>query len=117
LSEGAEAGRRPSGRFLSLPMTFAGWWSVGLAAGSGVVWVLTFAVTGTPLNVLVVGTLFSVTNVGWVLGWILWGTSGAVAVVAVARFRDRSWLVWLVLVLGVLLAVFAVWTTFFAGRM
>lgn len=89
-------------RFLSLPKTHLGWWSVGLSGVSVVLLLIALA-------------LIAVYEYPMFTGWSGWGDvinlqkltiawSGlagvVVGLIAVLVRRERSWLVWLAMVLG-----------------
>ena len=75
-------------RVASLPQTSLGWFAVGLTAVS--VWVVVCVRLG----------VFELTPIP-LLDLVLFGLAGAVAgLIAALRGHERSWLVWLAMVLG-----------------
>jgi hypothetical protein len=88
-------------RFLSLPKTHLGWWSVALSGVSVVLLLIAFVVIAFdeyPLPVVIDWS-------GWItiqiLTMFLSGlASVVVGLIAVLIGRERSWLVWLAMVIG-----------------
>jgi hypothetical protein len=91
-------------RFLSLPKTHLGWWSVGLSGVSVVLFLIALVVIAVYESPMSFPT--------WGVHWSSWGGlqkltiawSGLAGVgaglIAVLVRRERSWLVWLAMVLG-----------------
>jgi hypothetical protein len=84
----------PAPKFLGLPRTKLGWWSVGLAAAFVVMFIVNVAVFGPSSggdtawrNVLLPVFAIGMLTIGV--------AAGVVALVAVIQKRERSWLVFL----------------------
>jgi hypothetical protein len=88
-------------RFLSLPKTHLGWWSVGLSGVSVVLLLIALVVIAVYEYPMSGGIDWS----GWIglqrLTIAFSGLAGVVVgLIAVLLRRERSWLVWLAMVLG-----------------
>lgn len=81
-----------SGNFFGTPHTRLGWWAAGLA----VVFIVLFILISTSL-ILFSGFLTMV------CGFI----AGVVGLIAVVRQGERSWLVWLAVLCGLFVLLFA----------
>lgn len=81
--------------FLKLPVSRLGWWSVGLA----VLYSLMGIINNFVFMRLPEQTSWRQTVLPWYgIGMLLIGLSaGVVALIAIFRYRERSWLVWLTL--------------------
>lgn len=90
-----------SSSFLQRPGTRMGWWAAGLAAAF-VVMLIISAIVVVPASEVT-------SNVGWRQTWLpfwfifmlLCGlAAGVVGLIAVIKKHERSWLVWLTILLG-----------------
>ena len=88
-------------RVLSLPQTRLGWWAIGLASVSVVI--LIHKLTAGFFEFRALEKLLE-ELIGWVLSaWVLSGLAGGVVgLIAVLRRHERSWLVWVAMVMAVL---------------
>jgi hypothetical protein len=84
---------------LSPPQTRLGWWSVGLAGTSLVLIAFSF--------ILLLSFLLAVPTAGvpTLVGW----AGGVVGLIAVLRMGERSGLVWVAMVLGLVLLSVEIW--------
>jgi len=85
-----------SSSILQLPSTKPGWWAVGLAvayAGMGII--NTFVFMRLPEDVSWRQTILPYYGILMMLCGV---SAGVVALIAVIRNRERSWLVWLTIV-------------------
>jgi hypothetical protein len=93
-------------RILGRPSTRPGWWSVGLGASFVVLWIINSTVF-MPSIVLVPWRQAILPFYG--IFMLLCGlAAGIVGLVAVIWRRERSWLVWLTILPGLLVLVFVV---------
>ena len=95
---------------LAPPQTRLGWWSVGLAGTSLVLIAfsfIVFQVLGENLVSLLLSLLLAVPTAGvpTLVGW----AGGVVGLIAVLRRGERSGLVWVAMVLGLVLLSVEIW--------
>ena len=95
---------------LAPPQTRLGWWSVGLAGTSLVLIAfsfIVFQVLGENLVLLLLSLLLAVPTAGvpTLVGW----AGGVVGLIAVLRRGERSGLVWVAMVLGLVLLSVEIW--------
>jgi hypothetical protein len=91
-------------RFLGRPCTRLGWWSVRLAAIFVILWIINTTVF-MPAAVLVPWRQIVLPFYG--IFMMLCGfTAGVTGLIAVIRWRERSWLVWLTLLPGLFVLFF-----------
>jgi undecaprenyl pyrophosphate phosphatase UppP len=74
---------------IKLPITRLGWWAVGLAVAN-----------------IVLNFAWSILPGGAILGFICGLVGGVLALIAVIRQHERSWLVWLAVLVGLSVLVF-----------
>ena len=80
------------GKFLGLPQTRLGWWAVGLSA---------------LFTVLFVGVASGFVPFSGLLTMIIGVVAGILVVGAIIWRRERSWLIWLMLLPGLFAILFA----------
>lgn len=109
-------------RVFSLPETRLGWWAVGLA-GPSLILTVFFKVSEvlgwTFLRPDVAATGSSDQYPLLIIAWMLSGlTGGVVGLISAARRRERSWLVWVAMVPGLIFFSYFVWavTSMSIGR-
>ncbi len=89
-----------SGRVFSVPTSRLGWWSVGLGAAFAVLFLINSFVF-MPSTIVIPWREVILPFYG--VGMLLCGlAAGIVGLIAVIRRRERSWLVWLMLLPGIL---------------
>lgn len=82
--------KNESNRFLGMPHTRFGWWAVGLA-----------------LTSVVLILAWSILPGGAGLGFLCGLGGGVVGLIAIIRQHERSWLVWLTILPGLFVILFA----------
>ena len=100
----------PRRHVLAPPQTRLGWWSVGLAGTSLVLIAfsfIVFQVLGENLVLLLLSFLLAVPTAGvpTLVGW----AGGVVGLIAVLGRGERSGLVWVAMVLGLVLLSVEIW--------
>jgi len=87
--------------FSQLPATRSGWWAVGLAAACVLVFIINLAIVmasqgNSPSQQI------SLPNLG-ILVLLLGLAGGVLGLIALIKKHERSWLIWLSLLLGVMM--------------
>jgi hypothetical protein len=98
------SGQPVKGRFLGLPSTRLGWWSVGLAAAFEILMIINSTIfMRLPEDVTWRVTVLPFYGIFMMLCGL---AAGIVGLIAVIRPHERSWLVWLTLLVGLNALVF-----------
>ena len=90
-----------SSSFLRRPASRLGWWAAGLVGAFGLLFIYTVAVSMISRS-NIASQQISLPNIG--MPMVLFGlVSGVVGLIALIRNHERSWLIWLSLLLGVIM--------------
>ena len=87
-----------SSSFLRRPASRLGWWAAGLVGAFGLLFIYNFAVSMASRSILA-SQQIRLPNIG--MPMVLFGlVSGVVGLIALIRNHERSWLIWLSILVG-----------------